>query len=96
MDDKYFIIADYIFLTNLNAVISIVYTLKVNLHINGLLVTKIINIVIILNLNYVKLKIYFNRLSPGGTYMVHKNPIFLSTPELKGLVCGLIYQYLMV
>ena len=25
-------------------------------------------------------------LSPGGTYMVHKKPMFLSTPRLRGLM----------
>ena len=28
---------------------------------------------------------FFNPLRPGGTYTVHKKPIFLSTPGLQGL-----------
>ena len=31
-----------------------------------------------------------NPWSPGGTYIVHKKPIFLSTPGLKGLSSGIV------
>ena len=31
-------------------------------------------------------KSFVNPPSPGGTYIVHKKPIFLSTPGLQGLM----------
>ena len=45
-------------------------------------------ILLLINKDYEKITmaLFLNPLSPGGTYMVHKEHIFLSIPGLQGLI----------